>query len=189
MSARSKFAALLVVVMMMSLSGIPARAGVPVASPPDADHLASIALELKGGPRVRVRTASELVMLNRAQATTEGVAGLYGVVHDASITAAREEPRLVAWSEIARIERASSGMGRGALWGAGVGLVMGVAAAASIPPDERDPIEPGGGAMPPAAALRTGTVVLSPVAGAFLGALVGNAFPRWQRVHPAGPAH
>lgn len=177
---------LVALVSMTFVTGVSASAGTPDAFPPTPERLATIRQAMSGHARVRVRTPDGTVLLNRAAASEQGVSGLLGLTQPGSITSMREEPTLVSWSEIEGVERVSSGMGRGILWGMGIGLVAGVLTAARIPPDEPRLVDDAD-AGPPAPVLRTMAVILSPAAFGILGAAVGNAFPRWERVYPGGP--
>lgn len=158
---------------------------------PDSARLAKLAVSFADGAVARVRSTGGTSLLRQVRVSNEGIAGAVATFADGAITSYEHEDRLIAWSEIERVDRLDSWARRGARVGLVGGLVAGVVLAASI--DEPMGARPAVGFVgatytgrPPSAPImeRAFVIVATPLLGALTGGLVGSFVPRWRAVGP-----
>lgn len=142
------------------------------------------------------RLQGELNRSGEARVTGERLtATLYGMRLEADGITFREalarrqdsipEPRIIAWSEIERIDVRPRGSGGGAWIGAAAGLLAGIAWSAAAPPKDDNGFLQWG---PTASGVAVGRMLLTTGAGLAIGTAVGRSKLRWRQVFPTAVA-
>jgi hypothetical protein len=181
--------------MVLSLSAASLLAAMLVVGPAPGSAGSSTAAEEFMGPTpelvtaietarsVRVHTTSGRITVRHPSITTEGVTGVRPRVERDALVSDGTVPVLVAWKDIERIERSSSGVGRGAVRG----MLIGAASVGTLwlltdRPDAKPHTGIHGGGFPSHGMRGFLAVSAGAMAGTVLGALVGVNVPRWKTI-------
>jgi hypothetical protein len=148
------------------------------AESPDPPAMERLDTEFRRTPEARVSGPAFSGVLYGARAGAEGV-----TFASASIGRKQRVPgrRLVAWSDIDRLEVRPRGSGGGILVGAALGFVAGVVWAESAPTETKPALFE---VRPTSSGVKVGRMLLGTSVGAAIGTVVGRARMRWRPVYP-----
>lgn len=148
-----------------------------IVGPDDATR-ARLTAQLRHANRVRCVSEDGVVELRSFSLTTDGV-------QPGAAEAAPDSGERIPWSRVLRLERASSGTGRGAVIGAAVGVTPGIGI--MLGGSELAGSGGSGAEFIGLTVVEAGIVIglVGGAGGAVIGGLVGSGIPRWQAVYIA----
>ena len=156
----------------------PARA----AEPPDSATLHRLQREVNRSGEARVTGERLTATLYGARLEADGISFREALARRQDPIPA---PRILAWSEIERIDVRPRGSGGGAWIGAAAGLLAGLVWSAADPPKDDNGFLQWG---PTSAGVAVGRMLLTTGAGIAIGTAVGRSKLRWHQVYPTAAA-